>query len=102
MLNYELAQIFYAIADFLDIEGVAWKPQAYKKVARVLENLREDVEVIYDKKGIKGLMEIEGVGQAIAEKIEEYIHTGELQEYKTEKRPTKRYWTIIRYRQSGS
>ena len=81
MLNYELAQIFYAIADFLDIEGVAWKPQAYKKVARVLENLREDVEVIYDKKGIKGLMEIEGVGQAIAEKIEEYIHTGEIQEY---------------------
>ena len=81
MLNYELAQIFYAIADFLDIEGVAWKPQAYKKVARVLENLREDVEVIYDKKGIKGLMEIKGVGQAIAEKIEEYIHTGEIQEY---------------------
>ena len=81
MLNYELAQIFYAIADFLDIEGVAWKPLAYKKAARVLENLREDVEVIYDKKGIKGLMEIEGVGQAIAEKIEEYIHTGEIQEY---------------------
>ena len=81
MLNYELAQIFYAIADFLDIEGVAWKPQAYRKVARILENLREDVEVIYDKKGIKGLMEIEGVGQAIAEKIEEYIHTGEIEEY---------------------
>src|SRR3989344_4512500 len=65
MLNYELAQIFYAIADFLDIEGVAWKPLAYKKAARVLENLREDVEVIYDKKGIKGLMEIEGLGEAL-------------------------------------
>ena len=81
MLNYDLAQIFYEIADFLDIEGVAWKPQAYRKAARTIENLQEDVEEIYNEKGIKGLLEIEGIGQALAEKIEEYIHTGELKDY---------------------
>ena len=81
MLNYNLAQIFYEIADFLDIEGVAWKPQAYRKAARTIENLQEDVEEIYNEKGIKGLLEIEGIGQALAEKIEEYIHTGEIKEY---------------------
>jgi len=90
MLNYNLAQIFYEIADFLDIEGVAWKPQAYRKAARTIENLQEDVEEIYNEKGIKGLLEIEGIGQALAEKIEEYIHTKRLQQ--TKEKFAKRYF----------
>src|SRR3989338_7194814 len=58
MLNYELAQIFYAIAYFLDIEGVAWKPRAYKKVARVLENLKDLEKAIKKNK----IAELPGFG----------------------------------------
>ena len=40
-----------------------------------LEALDEDVEDIYSKGGIKALKEIPGIGESIAEKIEELIKT---------------------------
>ncbi|MCP2619127.1 DNA polymerase/3'-5' exonuclease PolX, partial [Candidatus Aminicenantes bacterium AC-335-A11] len=50
----------------------------YRKAARVLEDLTEDIEVI-TKKG--KLREIPGVGEGIAKKIEEYIKTGKMKKY---------------------
>lgn len=38
MKNQEIANIFYEIADFLEMEGVAFKPYAYQKAAITLEN----------------------------------------------------------------
>jgi len=81
MKNQELAKILYEIADYLEIEGVAFKPYAYQKVAITLETLEEDVEDIYKKGGIKKLEEIPGVGKNIAEKIEEHIKTGRIKYY---------------------
>ncbi len=75
-MNQELAVVFYEIADILEMKKVQWKPQAYRKAARAIESLGEDVGEIYEKKGIKGLEDIPGVGKAIAEKIIEYIETG--------------------------
>ena len=88
MRNQELAQIFYEIADFLEMEGVAFKPYAYQKVAIVLEGLEEDVEDIYKTGGIKALEEIPGVGKNIAEIIEEYLKTGEIKYYHQLKKKT--------------
>ncbi|MCP2606400.1 DNA polymerase/3'-5' exonuclease PolX, partial [Candidatus Aminicenantes bacterium AC-708-I09] len=51
---------------------------AYRKAARVLEDLTEDIEVI-TKKG--KLREIPGVGEGIAKKIEEYLKTGKMKKY---------------------
>jgi DNA polymerase (family 10) len=82
MKNKEIAKIFYEIADYLEMEGVKFKPQAYQKVAITLENLKEDVEKIYEKGGIEALKEIPGVGESIAQKIEEYLKTGEIKYYK--------------------
>ncbi|MCD6550074.1 DNA polymerase/3'-5' exonuclease PolX [bacterium] len=91
MKNQELAQIFYEIAEFLEMEGVAFKPYAYQKAAITLENLKEDVEEIYRTGGRKALEEIPGVGKSIAQKIEEYLKTGKIKYYQElkEKTPVK-------------
>ncbi len=81
MKNQEIAGIFYEIADILEIKQVQWKPRAYRKAAGSIEALSEDIEEIYRKKGIDGLMEIPGVGERLAKKIEEFIKTGKVREY---------------------
>jgi len=81
MKNQELAKIFYEITDYLEMEGVAFKPYAYQKAAITLETLEEDIEDIYKRGGLKALMEIPGVGESIALKIEEYLKTGKIKYY---------------------
>jgi DNA polymerase (family 10) len=82
----EIADIFYEIADILELKQVAWKPAAYRKAARTLETLSEDVENVITRGGIKALMELPGIGEALALKIEEYIKTGKIKEYGRVKR----------------
>lgn len=81
MKNQEIAKIFYEIAFFLATGDVPFKPLAYEKAALSLETLSEDVENIYKQGGIKALKEISGVGENLAEKIEEYLKTGKIKEY---------------------
>jgi len=81
MVNQEVAEIFHKIALYLEMQDVAFKPQAYEKAAINLEALAEDVGEIYKKQGLKGLKNISGVGQNIAEKIVEYLKTGKIKEY---------------------
>ncbi len=88
MKNQEIAQIFYEIADFLEMEGIQFKPYAYKKAATALETLEENVEGIYKKGGRKALEEIPGVGKNIAEKIEEYLKTGKIKHHEDLKKKT--------------
>lgn len=63
------------IADLLDIKGVAFKPSAYRRAAQSIEALEFDLRKIYKKEGLKGIKKIKGVGESIAQKIEEYIKT---------------------------
>jgi DNA polymerase (family 10) len=86
MKNDELAQIFYELADYLEMDEVAFKPYAYKKAAAVLESLEEDVTVIYKRGGLKALEKIPGVGKSIAEKIEEYLKNGKIKYYEAFKK----------------
>lgn len=76
--NPEIAEIFFEIADILDIQNVDFKPVAYRKAAKNIESLSVSVYEIYKEKGIKGLEDIPGVGKHIALKIEEIIKTGNL------------------------
>jgi len=71
--NKKIAQIFYEIADLLEIKGVTFKPAAYRKAAYSLENLDKDISTIYKEKKLKGIKKIPGVGESIAKKIEEYL-----------------------------
>jgi DNA polymerase (family 10) len=80
MKNSEIADIFFEMADLLDMQGVQWKPRAYRNAARAVDSA-EDVEIILRKGGRKALLEIPGVGEALADKIIEYIETGKVKEY---------------------
>ncbi len=63
------------------MDEVAFKPYAYQRAAAALEGLEEDVRDIYKRGGLKALEEIPGVGESIAEKIEEYLKTGKIKYY---------------------
>src|SRR3989344_1323316 len=80
-MNRELSKIFREISVLLEIKGVPFKPQAYEKVAYVVESLEEDLGDIYKKGDRKALEEIPGVGASIADHIEEYIKTGRIKNY---------------------
>jgi len=88
MLNQKIAQILYEIEELLNIKGVAFKPQAYRKAAKSLENLKENISEIYKKEGLKGLEKIPSVGKSIAKKIEEYLKIGKIKYYENLKEET--------------
>jgi DNA polymerase (family X) len=79
--NFEVAKILRNISILLDMDDVPFKPRAYEKAARSIDALEEEVEDIYREGGLKALKEIPGVGESIAEKIEELIKTGKLHYY---------------------
>lgn len=86
MKNKEIAKIFYDMARFLKLEGVDFKPYAYERAASSLEGLQNDVSAIYREGGIKALMEISGIGKAMADHIEEYLKTGKIKIYEKYKK----------------
>ncbi|HEX9092234.1 MAG TPA: DNA polymerase/3'-5' exonuclease PolX [Anaerolineales bacterium] len=76
MTNQQLAKTFSMIADLLEIRGEnIYKILAYRKAADSLSNLSQDINDIW-KQG--KLTEVDGVGKAIAEKIDELLSTGHL------------------------
>ncbi len=79
MKNSEIATVFFEIADILEMQGVQWKPRAYRTAAVSIQNQSEQLEETYKKGGKKALEEIPGIGKAIAKKIEEILATGKLQ-----------------------
>ncbi|KAF5075882.1 MAG: DNA polymerase/3'-5' exonuclease PolX [Methanoculleus horonobensis] len=73
--NVEVAAILYEVADLLEIKGVRFKPQAYRRAALAIETLPESIGDL-ERRG--DLDEIPGVGRAIAAKIREILETGSL------------------------
>lgn len=72
--NLELARIFTEIADVLEIKQEStFRVNAYRRAARALESLGEDVAAIAERGELR---KIGGIGQSLAEKIEEYLRTG--------------------------
>jgi len=79
MKNKELAVIFSRIGDALEIKGeTGFKVIAYRKAARILGDLTEDIEDISKE---KKLQEIPGIGSGIAKKIEDYLNTGHMKKF---------------------
>lgn len=73
--NAAIASQLRQIAALLDEQGVPFKPSAYRKAAQVLDDLPTDVATYKDE---KALMELPGIGEAIAGKIREYLRTGHI------------------------
>lgn len=76
MTNQELANTFKLIADLLEIKGEnIYKILAYRKAADTLGNLGQDINEVWEH---GKLTELDGVGKAIAEKIDELLSSGKL------------------------
>ena len=75
MDNKGVAEVFDEIADLLDLQGVAFKPVAYRRAARNIESMEDDVN---DLAAAEALEDIPGVGKAMAAKIQELVKTGRL------------------------
>ncbi|MDD5026814.1 MAG: helix-hairpin-helix domain-containing protein, partial [Candidatus Peribacteraceae bacterium] len=73
--NRKIAAHLRQIAALLEEQGVAFKPVAYRRAAKVIEELKEDVSIF---KNEEELMEFPGIGEAIAGKIREYLTTGHI------------------------
>ncbi len=73
--NAEVAETFREIADVLDVLGEAFKPEAYRRAARSIESLTEDLSKVVARDELRT---IPGVGEAIADKIRELVATGHL------------------------
>ncbi len=80
-MNSEVAGILYDIADMLEMQNVDFKPAAYRKAARSVEESPEDIGEICKKSGEEGLRKLPGVGENIARKIAELLNTGKLSYY---------------------
>jgi DNA polymerase (family 10) len=77
--NQEVAEIFNEIGDMLDILGEdSFRIISYRRAARQLEALTEDVEDLV-RQGRVG--SIPGIGPALAEKIEQYVTSGKVGYY---------------------
>jgi DNA polymerase (family 10) len=81
--NAEATEIFRTIADLLDLLGEKFKPEAYRRAARSIESLTEELGAVAARHELRA---IPGVGEAIAEKIEEYLRTGSVSYYERLKR----------------
>lgn len=85
-INLEIAEIFWEIADILQMKNVQWKPQAYRMAAQTLESLREPLIDIYKRGGAKAIDALPGIGQGITKKIIEYIKTKKIKKYEVLKK----------------
>jgi DNA polymerase (family X) len=79
--NAALSSIFHRMADCYRYLGnkERFRAIAYENVAKMLHNMNEDIANYATD--IKSLDEIKGIGESIAEKIIEYLHTGKIRTF---------------------
>jgi DNA polymerase (family 10) len=79
--NRELAEIFRRMSQCYQYLGVddRFRAIAYDRASKTLRNLEDPVDAHADS--IRSLDELPGVGERIAEKILEYLHSGKIATY---------------------
>lgn len=79
MKNKELTDLFEKMADILEFKGEnPFKISAYRKASRILGDLTQDIKEITEKGELK---KIPGIGEGMAQKIEEYLKTGKVSKF---------------------
>ena len=81
MNNQEISRILFDIGEYLAMENVPFKPQAYNRAAVAIKNLDEEINEIYKRGSLKAIEALPGIGESIALKIESLIKTGRLPYY---------------------
>ncbi len=77
--NHEVATKLREIAQLLSAQQAnLFRVNAYLHAADTLDNLGRNVAELMQAKGIKGLVELPGIGEGIARSIYEYVATGRM------------------------
>ncbi len=80
MDNRQVAEIFNAMADILDIQGANYhRVMAYRRAAENIAALGEPLEEIWHRGELES---ITGIGTMLAAKIDELMRTGQLEAYR--------------------
>jgi len=82
MTNSQIAAVFEQMADLLEFQGAnPFRVRAYRNGARAIRDLPDSVaSIVADDP--KRLLEIDGIGKAVAEKCAVLVDTGELPQLK--------------------
>ncbi|MFZ5518408.1 MAG: DNA polymerase/3'-5' exonuclease PolX [Candidatus Zhuqueibacterota bacterium] len=81
MKNSALAEIFEQMADILELQGeLGFKVNAYRRAARVIQDLQEDITILWEN---QKLHELPGIGDAFVRKISEYLATGKMSKFES-------------------
>ncbi len=84
MKNKELADLFEKMADILEFKGEnPFKISAYRKASRIIGDLTQDIEEIAEDGKLKA---VPGIGEGMAQKIEEYLKTGKVSKFEEVKK----------------
>ncbi|MFH1401349.1 MAG: helix-hairpin-helix domain-containing protein [Parcubacteria group bacterium] len=91
--NKKIAEIFREIVRLLEIKGKIEKSMPYRKfnyqkAAKTLDNLDEDISLIYKKSGVLGVRKALNIGEKMAKKIEEYLKKKKIKDYENLKEDT--------------
>ena len=79
MKNHTIADMFNKMADVLEFQGeIPFKVNAYRKAARTIKDLHEDIENIWKESRLNA---VPGVGAGLAKKIDEFLRTGRMTKY---------------------
>lgn len=81
-----LSRILFEFSYWEAIRETPFKPRAYSLASEAVYALGDDIERTWRENGIKGLKELPAIGQAIAEKIDEWFRSGQIKEYEQMKR----------------
>ena len=79
--NKQIVDTLREIALYLRAQNVAFKPQAYEVAAEGIAGLETELSSLYTSCGEKCIDDVPGVGESIAEKIEELLVTSKLAYY---------------------
>jgi len=94
--NQQVATIFRSISERLAAQRAnPYRVRAYRKAADTIESLAEDIAAIASRQALE---DIEGIGQDLADKIQEFLKTGTIQAYEALRTPlpdTVKAWTRL-------
>jgi DNA polymerase (family 10) len=77
MNNEEIARRFNRMASLMEVRGEdSFRVRSYRMAAEAIETWPTPMQTIAAKDGLSGLLEIPGVGKALAGKIVELVETG--------------------------
>ncbi len=100
MQNFELARLFYEMATLLEVRNESvFRVRAYQRAAQMLESLTEDIAAVAAR---GGLQKLPGIGKDLAVRVEEFLHTGRIDQLDAMRRDVPpRFLTLLEIRGLG-